>query len=128
VVDYELGQGVTDAHRSETNRPRLVIVVLGGRLPGGIGRGFDGQHGPATERASTEVRHAANTTWLARGYGNIFDNPAGPNYTSPAAYDQATSPGRILIFPGGSYPEAVNMTGTKSLTIQTLENAANPGF
>ncbi len=127
-MDYELGQGVTDAHRNETNRPRLVITVLGGRLPGGIGRGFDGQHGPATERISTEVRHAANTTWLARGYGNIFDDPAETNCTSQAACDQASSPGRILIFPGGSYPEAVNMTGTKLLTVQTLENAANLGF
>lgn len=72
--------------------------------------------------------YAANTTWLARGYGNVAESSTGPNYTSQAAYNAAASSGRLLIFPGGNYPETVNMTGTKSLNVETVENNANLGL
>lgn len=74
------------------------------------------------------IDYAANTRWVARGYNNVGESTTGPNYTVQAGYDQATSGGRLLLFPGGSFPEPVNMLGTKSLSVQNVENAANLGF
>ncbi len=74
------------------------------------------------------IDYVANTRWVARGYNNVPESTTGPNYTLQAAYNQAPSSGRILIFPGGNYPEAANLTGTKNLSIQTVQNAANLGF
>jgi len=71
---------------------------------------------------------ANNTLWVARSYGNMTDMRSAPFYTTQAAYDAAVSGGRLLVFPGGNYPEALSAIGTKSLTIQTIENPANLGF
>ncbi len=72
--------------------------------------------------------YRANTIWIARSYNNVANARSAPFYTTQAAYDAAVSGGRLLVFPGGSYPEAVNMLGTKNLAVETLENAANIGF
>jgi hypothetical protein len=67
--------------------------------------------------------HAWGTRWLARGWGNITNASTGPAYTVQGAYDAVASGGRILIFPGGNYPE-VPIVMTKALMIQTVVNAA----
>ncbi len=70
-----------------------------------------------------------NTIWVARGYGNLLNSRSAPFYTTQAAYNAAVSGGRLLIIPGGSYPEALStIGGTKSLSVQTLVNSANLGF
>jgi len=74
------------------------------------------------------IDYAANTRWVARGYNNVAEATTGPNYTVQSGYDQAASGGRLLLFPGGSFPEPVNMLGTKSLSVQNVQNAANVGF
>ncbi len=71
--------------------------------------------------------YRANTIWIARSYGNTSDLRSAPFYRVQPAYDAAVSGGRLLIFPGGSYPETVNMTGTKSLAVETVENSAYLG-
>lgn len=70
-----------------------------------------------------------NTIWVGRGYGNILNSRAAPFFTVQAAYDAVNSGGRLLIIPGGSYPEALStIGGTKSVSVQTLVNPANLGF
>lgn len=70
-----------------------------------------------------------NTIWVARSYGNVLNSRSAPFYTTQAAYNAVNSGGRLLILPGGSYPEALStIGGTKSVAVQTLENPANLGF
>lgn len=68
------------------------------------------------------------TIWVARTYNNTGDDRMYPFYTVQAAYDAVVNGGRLLIFPGGSYPESVSMTGTKYVEVQTLEANAHLGF
>jgi hypothetical protein len=72
--------------------------------------------------------YRANTIWVARSNGNTSNLRSRPFYTVSAAYSAAASTGRLLFFPGGSYPEPVTFAGTKNLTFQTLQNPANLGF
>ena len=74
------------------------------------------------------VDYHINTLWIARSYGNMANSRSAPFYTTQAAYDAGVSGGRLLIFPGGSYPEPLDAIGTKSLLVQTVVNAANLGF
>ena len=67
--------------------------------------------------------YAWGTRWLARNWGNTGDASTGPAYTMQGAYDAVSSGGRILIFPGGEYPE-VPSPMTKRVDIETVENAA----
>jgi hypothetical protein len=63
------------------------------------------------------VDWVANTTWVAKGYGNITNSPNGPYYTVLAGVNAARLGGRVLVIPGGAYPE--NFTTNKPLSIAT---------
>jgi subtilisin family serine protease len=66
--------------------------------------------------------YVPNTLWVARSYGNTTDTRDEPFYTIQAAHDAAASGGRLLVFPGGSYPEGAMLT--KPLRVETIENSA----
>ncbi len=68
---------------------------------------------------------AANTTWLARGYGNTSNLSTGPYYTLAAAQGAAASGGRILTLPG-SYSEKP-VTLNKALRVESWEGSAVMG-
>jgi hypothetical protein len=65
---------------------------------------------------------AANTIWIARGYNNLADSRSGPFYRVQPAHDAAVNGGRLVILPGGSYPEAATLT--KRLMVETVQNSA----
>ncbi|MBN2172191.1 MAG: S8 family serine peptidase [Candidatus Krumholzibacteriota bacterium] len=60
---------------------------------------------------------APHTVWVSRAYGNVADDPAYPLYTVQYAHYCAETGGRLLLFPGGVYPEAVNLS--RELTVET---------
>ena len=68
-----------------------------------------------------------NSVWLARGYLNSNNEHRGPYYTAQAAYDYAPNGSTIRIFPGGSYPEPVDMSGSKSVRVESIELDATIG-
>ncbi len=67
--------------------------------------------------------YAWGTRWLARGWGNITDAPTGPAYTMQGAYDDVSVGGRILVFPGGEYPEVPGAM-TKRVDIEAVGETA----
>ncbi|MFC1572351.1 S8 family serine peptidase [Candidatus Eisenbacteria bacterium] len=68
------------------------------------------------------IDYVPNTLWVARDYGNFFDYRSFPFYRVQSAHNAATEGGRLLIFPGGDYPEGVTLT--KALTVETVEYPA----
>lgn len=64
------------------------------------------------------VDFVPNTTWASRIWNNVAESPFAPYYTIAAAEQAATPGGRLLVFPGGDYPEAVTLT--KPLTVETV--------
>lgn len=73
------------------------------------------------------VDYVANTRWLVRNYGNTTNTSTGPYYTSQAAYEGVPSGGRVLEFPGSSYPEILNALGTKSAFWEVANTSATFG-
>lgn len=70
------------------------------------------------------VDYVPRTVWLARTAFNFSNNTTLPFYTAQAAYDNVQHNGRILIFPGGNYPEPVTMSGSKAVKIETADSPA----
>lgn len=68
------------------------------------------------------VDYVPNTLWIARSAGNTSDARGAPFYTVQAAHDWAISGGRLLIFPGGNYPEPAILN--KALAVETVEYSA----
>jgi hypothetical protein len=68
------------------------------------------------------VDYVPNTLWVARSADNTADSRSAPFYTVQAAHDWAVSGGRLLIFPGGNYPEPATLN--KALTVETVEYSA----
>jgi hypothetical protein len=62
------------------------------------------------------VDYAANTTWVAKPFGNIFEQSTGPYYTFFAGYSAVPAGGRIMMIPGSVYPE--NLTLSKVVRIE----------
>lgn len=84
--------------------------------------GFDNVYGIGACRI---VDFVANTTWVSRSYGNVSNDPSAPYHTVAAAQSAAVPGGRLLFFPGGSYPEPVTLN--KLLQVQTAGAAAVVG-
>jgi hypothetical protein len=68
---------------------------------------------------------APATLWIVRGDGNTGNVRYYPLYTVQAAHDLAIPDGRLLIFPGGSYPEPASLN--RVLTVETTAYPAVPG-
>jgi hypothetical protein len=68
------------------------------------------------------IDFVANTTWVAKNHGNLSNQPNGPYYTILAGHNVVPPGGRLLVFPGGSYPE--NITFSRVMRVETLTNPA----
>ena len=68
---------------------------------------------------------APHTLWVARSYGNVADDRAYPLYTLLFAHYYAETGGRLLLFPGGLYPEPVNLS--RQLTVESTGPTATLG-
>ena len=66
--------------------------------------------------------YAPGTLWVARAYGNTANQRAYPLYTLQGANDWVESGGRLLLFPGGHYPESAILD--QSATVETTEYPA----
>jgi len=71
------------------------------------------------------VDYAANTTWVAKPFGNIFEQSTGPYYTFFAGYSAVPAGGRIMMIPGSVYPE--NLTLSKVVRIEGWGGASTIG-
>jgi hypothetical protein len=71
------------------------------------------------------VGWVANTTWVARGYGNVANHPSAPYFTIAAGQNATTPGGRMLIFPGGTFPE--NITLDKVMRVESAGGTAQIG-
>lgn len=66
--------------------------------------------------------YVPNTLWVAKAFGNTANDRDGPFHTIQGAHDAASSGARLLVFPGGSYPEPAMLT--KPIKVETVENSA----
>jgi len=66
-----------------------------------------------------------NTLWVSQAFGNVANNRAYPLYNVWAAQAVAVPGGRILFFPGGTYPEAITLD--KPLTYMSAGAKATIG-
>jgi hypothetical protein len=66
-----------------------------------------------------------NTLWVSRDNGNMGNLRDRPLYTVQAGHDYAIPGGRLLIFPGGTYPEPFSLF--KELLIGSIEFTAYLG-
>lgn len=71
------------------------------------------------------VDFVSNTTWVAKSFGNVGNQANGPYFTVLAGRNATATGGRLLIFPGGSYPE--NLTLDRAMRIETVGFPATIG-
>jgi hypothetical protein len=86
------------------------------------GGGTDNTYGRG---GASLIDYFANTTWVARAYGNINDTTAGPYYRVDPAHEAAVPGGRLLFVLGGSYPEPATLT--KNLRVEAIGGSATLG-
>ena len=101
-----------------------------GWLVGQIGRNWHDWGAPGTDNVygggpCRIVDWAANTTWVAKLYGNVFNQSNGPYYTFLAGYNAALTGGRVMMIPSSVYPE--NLTLNKAVRVEAYGGASTIG-
>ncbi|MBU1701661.1 MAG: S8 family serine peptidase [Candidatus Eisenbacteria bacterium] len=69
--------------------------------------------------------YVEHTIWVARSYENYADDRGYPFYTVQAAHDAQVPGGRLLFFPGGTYPEPATLS--TNMRLETIEHDATLG-